>query len=59
MLKEDLINWVLLQFSGMGATPEELAIERLKLFSDTEYLVNFVSSCSPLENHHFHVAYEA
>jgi hypothetical protein len=59
MLKEDLINWVLLQFSAMGASPGELALERLKLYSDTEYLVGFVSACSPLENHHFHVAYEA
>jgi hypothetical protein len=58
MLKEDLVDWVLLQFESMGATPIQLELERLQLSNDTNYLLDFISSCSDLQNYHFHLAFE-
>ena len=58
MLKEDVIEWILIQFEAMGATRDELRIERLKLLADTAYAADFLATCTDLADHHFHAAFE-
>ena len=58
MLKEDVVEWILMQFEAMGASPSELRLEKLKLLADTSYAVDFLAICTDLEDHQFHAAFE-